>query len=258
MILEIIDSFGDIVKVEPELGLYETYDFMGAKMPGLAIQLYSYDEDGYREPYSTLTVNFGEFLSIKNCAYIDTNNNSFTSQLLDMGFCSDTRLTKHSGFCVYPLWGFNESFLRSIDTKGLYDTYSNMFDKYIEKGGILPVTDREYEALSDIVSSLKCKDIRIESMDDNIIAMTGGKTLVGPEIYEYLLENVCYFKENYFVEGLDLEQNVDFRDLCHHHGVDYATFAENKLDKLINEAKARSENAMKGMDKARSIEEREV
>ena len=258
MVLEIIDSFGDIVQVEPELGLYEMYDFMGAKMPGLAIQLYSYDEDGFREPYSTLTVNFGEFFSIKNCAYIDTNNNSFTSQLLDMGFCADTRLTKHSGFCVYPLWSFNEDFLRSIDVHGLYDTYSHMFDKYIEKGGILPVTDREYEALSDIVSSLKCKDIRIECMDDNIFAMIDGKTLVGPEIYTYLLENVCVFKKDYFVEGLDLEQNVDFRDLCHHHGVDYATFAENKLDKLINEAKAKSEQATTDVGKERSIEEREV
>ena len=257
MNIEIIDSFGDIVSVEPELGLYETRDFMGAKMPGLAIQLYSHDEDGYREPYATLTVNFGEFLSIKNCAYIDTNNNSFTAQLLDKGFCVDTKLTKHSGFCVYPLWKFDEDFLRSIDVNGLYDTYSKMFDRYIEKGGILPVEDREEEALSDIIDSLECEGLKIESMDDKIIAITKGETLVGAEIYTYLLENVCEFKDDGSIEGLDTEQNVDFKDLCEHHEVDYCDFARKKLDKVINEAKARSEKGVedKSPDKDDIIKE---
>lgn len=241
MNIEIIDSFGDIVTVEPELCLYEVYDFMGTKMPGLAIQLYSYDEEGYREPYATLTVNFGEFLSIKNCAYIDTNNNSFTAQLLDMDFCTDTKLTRHSGFCIYPLWKFDEAFLRSIDVNGLYDTYSKMFDRYIEKGGILPVTDREHEALSDIVDALECENIKIESMDGKIIAITNGETLVGAEIYTYLLKNVCEFKDDGSIEGLDLEENVDFKDLCEHYEIDYCDFAKKNLDKVINEAKAKSE-----------------
>ena len=258
MNIEIIDSFGDIVVVEPELGLYETRDFMGTKMPGLAIQLYSHDEEGFREPYATLTVNFGEFLSIKNCAFIDTNNNSFTAQLLDKGFCTDTTLTKHSGFCVYPLWKFDESFLRSIDANGLYETYSKMFDRYIEKGGILPVDYREYEALSDIVDSLDCEDIKIESMDGKIIAITKGETLVGADIYTHLLENVCDFTRDGSVEGLDLEQNVDFKDLCEYHEVDYCSFAKKKLDKLINEAKAKGGMVAEDFGKVGSMEEREL
>lgn len=241
MNIEIIDSFGDIITVEPELGLYETRDFMGVKMPGLAIQLYSYDEEGFREPYATLTVNFGEFFSIKNCAYIDTNNNSFTAQLLDKGFCTDTKLTKHSGFCVYPLWQFDEAFLRSIDVHGLYDTYSKKFDRYMKQGGLMPVEYREEEVLSDIVDALKCKNFEIDSSGDKIIAIVNGESLEGADIYMYLLENVCDFKDDASIEGLDLEQTVDFKELCEHYEVNYTFFAKKKLDKVINEAKARSE-----------------
>ena len=241
MNIEIIDSFGDIITVEPELALYDTYDFMGVKMPGLAIQLYSYDEDGLREPYATLTVNFGEFFSIKNCAYIDTNNNSFTAQLLDKGFCTDTKLTKHSGYCIYPLWKFDEDFLRSIDVHELYDTYSKKFDRYMEQGGILPVEYREEEVLSDIVDTLECEDFEIDSSGDKIVVLANGKTLEGADIYKYLLENACTFKDDASIEGLDLEQNVDLKDLCEHYEVDYSFYAKKKLDKVINEAKAKSE-----------------
>ena len=258
MSIEIIDSFGDNINVEPELGLYETRDFMGSKMPGLAIQLYSYDEDGFREPYATLTVNFGEFFSLKNCAYIDTNNNSFTSQLLDKGFCIDTGLTKHSGYCVYPLWKFDEDFLRSIDVNGLYDTYSKMFDRYIEKGDILPVEYREQEVLSDIVEALKCEGFEIDSSGDKIIAIINDVTLTGAEIYKYLLENVFDFNNDGSVEGLELEQNVDLRDLCEHHKVNYRDYAKKKLDKVINEAKAECDKGADNTGKDRGFEEREI
>ncbi len=258
MNIEIIDSFGDTVTVEPELALYETRDFMGTKMPGLAIQLYSYDEEGVREPYATLTVNFGEFFNLKNCAYIDTNNNSFTEQLLDKGFCTDTGLKKHSGFCAYPLWKFDEDFLRAIDVNGFYETYSKMIDRYNKQGGILPVEYREKEVISDIAKSLKCEDFKLENTEDKIAASLNGKTLVGSEVYTYLLENVCTFKKDGSIEGLDTELNVDFKDLCEHNKVDYSAFAKKKLDKLINEAKAKSEQGAGDTGKTRSAEEREI
>ena len=55
-----------------------------------------------------LTVSFGEFIGLKDSAYIDTNNCRFAQQLLDQGIAVDTGLRKSSGFCEYPLWGFQE------------------------------------------------------------------------------------------------------------------------------------------------------
>lgn len=100
----ITDYFGDRVELEPCLELYTVHDFMGKEMPGLAIQLYFIDEEfGEPELYEDLTVCFGEFISLRNAAYIDTNNCYFAQQLLEQGIAKDTGLKKHSGFCEYPL-----------------------------------------------------------------------------------------------------------------------------------------------------------
>lgn len=111
----ITDYFGDRVELEPCLELYTVRDFMGKEMPGLAIQLYFVDEEfGEPELYEDLTVCFGEFISLRNAAYIDTNNCYFAPQLLEQGIAKDTGLKKHSGFWEYPLWVFEEDFLREI------------------------------------------------------------------------------------------------------------------------------------------------
>lgn len=120
---------GTNVVVEPELGLYSVRDFMGEEGHILGIQLYFRDEDGERKPFRTLTTSFGEFIGLKDSAYIDTNNNPFAAQLLTMGFCQDTGFTKHSGFCIYPLWKFDEDFLKEIDVHGVYDTYEKKFNE---------------------------------------------------------------------------------------------------------------------------------
>ncbi len=227
--LEIIDSFGDKVVLEPELGLYETYDFMGNKMPGLGIQLYSYD-DGFREPYATLTVNFGEFLSVKDCAFIDTNNNLFTDQLLSMGFCSDTGLKKQSGFCEYPLWKFDKDFLKAIDANGLYDVYSRKYDNYIHNGPDLPVHARADEILDEVFSALGIEGAELEFAvaDGEVTANINGKKLVGAELYRYLLAEVCEYEDDGKIRGLDVDLCVDFKDLCEHNGVAYTDYSSKK------------------------------
>ena len=224
--LEIIDSFGDKVVLEPELGLYETYDFMGNKMPGLGIQFY-FDDEGYKEPYATLTVNFGEFLSVKDCAYIDTNNNSFTNQLLSMGFCSDTGLKKQSGFCEYPLWKFDKDFLKAIDVHGLYDAYSRKYDNYIHNGPQLPVYDREGEIVSYVIDALGLTcDIDFDS--DGLVVRTNNNVYYREEFYRYLLSEVCEYEEDGKVKGLDVDLCVDFKDLCEHNGVKYSDYSSPK------------------------------
>ena len=112
---QITDCFGEQVTLQPRLGLYSVTDFMGQEMPGLAIildRLGSTPEE--TEQYAVLTTSFGEFIGAKDCAYIDTNNCYFASQLLEQGFAENTGLTKCSGFCQYPLWHFKEDFLREI------------------------------------------------------------------------------------------------------------------------------------------------
>lgn len=128
-VLKIKDFLGQEQAVIPKLFLYEVPDFMGQKMTIPGIQLYT-REDGMLMPYATLTKSFSEFIGAKNCAYIDTNNCSFAPQLLAMDFVEDTGFTKESGRCVYPLWEFEEVFLKEIGGDN-YERYSCEYDEYM-------------------------------------------------------------------------------------------------------------------------------
>ena len=124
-------SYGGKYQVEPSLDLYEVEDFVGEKRYGLAICLNVVENNKVVEPFATFTVSFGEFIGIKDAVYIDTNNCNFAFQLKKQGFGVDTGITKQSGFCTYPLWQFNEEFLKSADSK-LYELYSQKYDEYME------------------------------------------------------------------------------------------------------------------------------
>ena len=126
---KITDYFGEPVTLRPRVELYSVKDFMGMKRPGLAIVLDEVGGDsGDLEQYAVLTVSFGEFIGMKNCAYIDTNNCPFAEQLLDQGIAEPTGLTKSSGFCEYPLWVFKEEFLQEIGGEN-YQKYSQAYDQ---------------------------------------------------------------------------------------------------------------------------------
>ena len=125
-----INAFDMEWECTPELLVMVVPDYMGNKQNNIGLQLYTDDDEGGLEPFATITKNFGEFIGQKNCAYIDTSNCPFADQLIEQGFAVDTGLTKQSGYCTYPLWNFDEDFLRSIDPK-LYELYSNEFDAYM-------------------------------------------------------------------------------------------------------------------------------
>ena len=132
MDFKIKDNFGNEVTLRPSVGLYDVSDFMGIPLVGLAIALDEVDENGdFADEYAILTTSFGEFISIKNSAYIDVNNCPFAQQLLDYGIAEETRLYKSSGFCKYPLWVFNEDFLRECGGEE-YKEYSDIFDGYYQ------------------------------------------------------------------------------------------------------------------------------
>lgn len=111
---------------------------MGRDLPGLALDLDVIDDElGPPGPYATLTKCFGEFINLKNSAYIDTNNCSFADQLLEQGIAEPTGLYKISGFCRYPFWIFKEEFLRGSGGEN-YQKYVQAYDQYMnhsEYGG---------------------------------------------------------------------------------------------------------------------------
>ena len=132
MVFEISEYYtGGKIRLKPRVELYDTRDYMGTQMPGLAIVLDEVDQnENVTEQYAVLTVSFGEFLPVKNCAYIDANNCPFAQQLLAEGIAQDTGHSKISGFCEYPLWVFKENFLKEIGGDK-YERYSEQFDAYM-------------------------------------------------------------------------------------------------------------------------------
>lgn len=102
-------------------------------MPGLAIVLDEVDQkENVTEQYAVLTVSFGDFLTLKNCAFIDTNNCPFAPQLLSDEIAQDTGHSKISGYCEYPLWVLKEDFLKEIGGEK-YEQYSEQFDAYMRR-----------------------------------------------------------------------------------------------------------------------------
>ena len=127
---KIKDFYGRELMVQPRLALYSVRDFAGKEMPGLAITLIDVTDSNDPTDYCELTVSFGEFNGMKNCAYIDANNCDFADQLLKQGMATKTQFTKKSGFCEYPLWLFDEKTLKAMGAEA-YELYHSEYEKYM-------------------------------------------------------------------------------------------------------------------------------
>ena len=127
---KIKDFSGRELTVQPRLALYLVRDFTGKEMPGLAITLIDVTDVNDPTDYCDLTVSFGEFIGIKNSAYIDTNNCDFANQLLAQGIAVPTAFTKQSGMCEYPLWLFDEETLKAMGAEA-YELYHTEYEKYM-------------------------------------------------------------------------------------------------------------------------------
>ena len=157
MIFEVTTSYGKRVRLRPSVALYRVEDFMGKELPGLAIVLDEVGKNGkVKEEYAVFTISFGEFIGMKNCAYIDTNNCSFAEQLLDYGIAKPTGFTKASGFCSYPLWQFDEAFLKDIGGE-CYEKYSKAYEEYMRG---TPIGRAEKEDRTSNKKSLSSKKRR--------------------------------------------------------------------------------------------------
>ena len=122
---------GKEIELKAHLHLVKVTDFMSKKLHNIGISFTS-NEDGIEEPFATFTLNFAEFIGMKNAAYVDTNNCWFADELLEKGIAKDTGLYKVSGMCRYPLWQFTEEFLKAVNEE-VYKKYSDEHDKYMRE-----------------------------------------------------------------------------------------------------------------------------
>ena len=69
----------------------------------LAVQAFVVEEDGWAEPYATITVNLpDEKLTDDKCAFVDGNNVPFIEEWLEEnGIAEPTGQVGFSGFCIY-------------------------------------------------------------------------------------------------------------------------------------------------------------
>ena len=125
MLFEISEYYtGGKIRLKPRVELYDTRDYMGKQMPGLAIVLDEVDQkENVTEQYAVLTVSFGDFLALKNCAFIDTNGDpDFPVWLIRNGLAIPTGVLQRSGFCEYPEYRFRADRLQELDPDG-YASY---------------------------------------------------------------------------------------------------------------------------------------
>ena len=126
-----ISGFNDKkLEITPHLKLVEVIDFLGEKLHNLGLS-FTHVEDGNEMPFADFTLSFAEYIGVKNCAYVDTNNCWFADEIFETGIAKDTGLTKIGGFYKYPLWQFKEEFLEAVD-KEVYQKYSDEYDEYMK------------------------------------------------------------------------------------------------------------------------------
>ena len=92
---------GETIKVE---FTKKNYEYGG----GIAVEMLAEVEDGYFEPWATITVNLPETAECaENCAFLDTNNcRGIRAFLEENDLAQSTGRLAYSGFCSYPEFNF--------------------------------------------------------------------------------------------------------------------------------------------------------
>ena len=91
------------------LPVVDEYEILG----NIAIELLEWDDDeGYWDDFATLTINPGMWLN-ENEAAVDVNNNPWAVDFIAENQIGEpTGEAVISGFCSYPVYRFNEEFLK--------------------------------------------------------------------------------------------------------------------------------------------------
>lgn len=136
------DSYGDEVEVIPKLNMYRDND-------NLYIGLDSFDEDleGW-DSYCDLTVNLFELPYLESAVDITYSGEEKIKFLTENGFGEPTGQTIASGFCVFPVFRFNEDKLKEIDPV-LFAQYAKAHGKEIEQHSSLNEQIKDAEQKAD-------------------------------------------------------------------------------------------------------------
>ena len=146
--IEIDNGYGQKVTIRPDITLPFFKDMVKGNSYGLGIRLFEVVQEDGKDmlyPFSDLTKSFDEFIGIKNAAYVDTNNCPFAKQFLEKGIAKDTGFTRQSGRWEYPLWVFDEKFLRQSGEEA-YAKYAKQYEENedIKEGQEMPQEKREW------------------------------------------------------------------------------------------------------------------
>lgn len=142
-------SYGKTEKVTVELANYTEND-------NLYVGLNFFNRDlGAMDFYGDVTVNITKLQPFM--ATIDTNNNAekIMAFLTKNGFGKPAGRSLPSGFCMYPVFGFNPEKLSQADPRG--------FERYCKVAGINP---KQYEIAKDSLDDLK-KQARERATEKN-------------------------------------------------------------------------------------------
>lgn len=114
--------YGSTYTVEPTLAMYVDND-------NIYVGLDFYDEEyGCWESFCDVTVNINKQPYL--CAAIDTNNNgnAIVDFLENNGLAEYTGMVTFSGYCVYPVFCFNEEKLKEINPE-VFANYAKAYGK---------------------------------------------------------------------------------------------------------------------------------
>lgn len=104
------------------------------------------------EPFTDVTVNVGKLPFLESAIDTNNNGNGIIDFLVQNGFGELTKKTIPSGFCVFPVFRFNEEKLREIDNE-MFEQYASLvgprkdIESQISKDKIMvAMLDTEYYA----------------------------------------------------------------------------------------------------------------
>ncbi|MBE7083782.1 MAG: DUF3849 domain-containing protein [Clostridiales bacterium] len=223
------DFNNEEVRLKPTLELYTVSDgITNDKQYGIAIRLNEYNANKNEDlgQYEILTKSFGEFIGYKNTAYIDVNNCPFANQLLDLGIAKETGFTKQSGYATYPLWQFDEQFLKEIGAEN-YEKYSNKYDEYMSQFN-------EPEEIEDYKEAV-VNDVQSEwnKFEEQI------KSLPSHEVFKYSHEIYSKGQLKKGIDSLNLDEKY-YQALYSEKG--------NILDNLYSEFFAKEDVSLSSVD----------
>ena len=126
------DASGKEYELIPDVVLHDVEDFMGEPQYNLGLRFLC-EHNGRLATYCNFTLNMGEFIGLKNAAYVDMDESFLVGyKLQELGLAEDTGLTKRDGYFDYPLWKFSDEFLESLNSE-VYKIYSDKYDEYMEQ-----------------------------------------------------------------------------------------------------------------------------